>query len=104
MGQSLCPESRGFIDPTLQISLSGTIPVPFKGSSYNIPVALWILDTHPLHAPMAFVRPTADMQIRVSKHVDQNGRVYLPYLHEWSEANSDILGLIQVRQENEVLQ
>ncbi len=67
-------------------------------------MALWILDTHPLHAPMAFVRPTADMQIRVSKHVDQNGRVYLPYLHEWSEANSDILGLIQVRRENEVLQ
>ena len=62
---------------------------------YNIPVALWILDTHPIHAPLCYVRPTPDMQIKVSQHVDGNGKIYLPYLHEWDAANSDILGLVQ---------
>jgi ESCRT-I complex subunit TSG101 len=32
--------------------------------NYNIPISLWILDTHPYHAPMCFVCPTHDMQIR----------------------------------------
>ena len=63
---------------------------------YNIPVALWILDTHPIHAPLCYVRPTPDMQIKVSQHVDGNGKIYLPYLHEWDAANSDILGLVQM--------
>ncbi len=37
-----------------------------------------------------------DMQIKVSKHVDLSGKIYLPYLHEWSYPNSDLVGLIQV--------
>jgi ESCRT-I complex subunit TSG101 len=78
------------------LCLFGTIPVPYRGSMYNIPVALWILDTHPIHAPLCFVQPTAEMQIRVSSHVDGNGKIYLPYLHEWDGNNSDILGLIQM--------
>ena len=40
------------------LCLTGTIPVPYKGDSYNIPVEMWILDTHPMHAPMCYVRPT----------------------------------------------
>ncbi|KAM5247280.1 tumor susceptibility gene 101 protein isoform 2-T2 [Ctenodactylus gundi] len=30
------------------------------------------------------------------KHVDANGKIYLPYLHEWKHPQSDLLGLIQV--------
>lgn len=78
------------------IFLSGTIPVPYKGANYNIPISIWVLDTHPYHAPLVFVCPTHDMQIRVSRHVDHTGKVYLPYLHEWNHANSDLLGLIQI--------
>ncbi|ODM88552.1 hypothetical protein Ocin01_18134 [Orchesella cincta] len=59
-------------------------------------VVIWLLDTHPINAPMVFVKPTPDMRIKVSRHVDHNGKVYLPYLHEWTGANSDLLGLIQV--------
>jgi ESCRT-I complex subunit TSG101 len=29
-------------------------------------------------------------------YVDHNGKVYLPYLHDWSPASSDLVGLIQV--------
>ena len=78
------------------INIFGTIPVPYKGQNYNIPVSLWLLETHPYHAPLCYVKPTTDMQIKVSKHVDQSGKIYLPYLHEWNHSNSDILGLIQI--------
>ena len=78
------------------LHLVGTIPVPYKGQTYNIPISVALLDTHPYNAPIAFVKPTADMQIKVSKHVDASGKIYLPYLHEWSHPNSDLLGLIQI--------
>lgn len=78
------------------LHLVGTIPVPYKGQNYNIPISLTLLDTHPYHAPMAFVKPTPDMQIKVSKHVDASGKIYLPYLHEWSYPTSDLVGLVQI--------
>ena len=74
------------------LHLVGTIPVPYKGQTYNIPISLTLLDTHPYHAPLAFVKPTADMQIKVSKHVDASGKIYLPYLHEWTHPSFDLLG------------
>jgi len=78
------------------INIYGTVPVPYKGQNYNIPVSLWLLDNHPYQAPIAYVKPTSDMQIKVSKHVDHNGKIYLPYLHEWAHPNSDLLGLVQI--------
>ena len=74
------------------------------------------MDTHPYNAPLAYVKPTVDMQIKVSMYVDYNGKIYLPYLHEWQpvcewfggfqdtviykdfflQNSSDLLGLIQV--------
>lgn len=78
------------------ICLQGTIPVPYRGQSYNIPVSIFVLDTHPTHAPICYVRPTSEMQIKVSENVDRNGKVYMPYLHEWSATQSDLLGLIQI--------
>lgn len=76
--------------------LDGTIPVSYKGSTYNIPVCIWLLDTHPYNSPMCYVKPTNYMQIKVSRHVDQTGRIFLPYLHDWNHNCSDLLGLIQV--------
>ncbi|KAG1683149.1 Tumor susceptibility protein 101 protein [Nymphon striatum] len=78
------------------LNFDGTIPVPFKGNIYNIPISIWLLENHPYSPPMCFVRPTQTMQIKVSRHVDQTGKIYLPYLHEWKHGSSDLLGLIQV--------
>lgn len=77
------------------INLEGTIPVNYKGAFYNIPICIWLMDTHPENAPLCFVKPTPDMSIKVSRYVDSNGKVYLPYLHEWN-SNSTLLNLIQV--------
>lgn len=78
------------------LNLAGTIPVRFKGSVYNIPVCIWLLDNHPFSPPMVYVKPTPDMLIKASRHVDQNGKVFLPYLHEWNLNSSDLVGLIQI--------
>lgn len=78
------------------VNLNGTIPVSYKGNIYNIPVCIWLMDTHPKNAPLCYVKPTSDMSIKVSMFVDQNGKIYLPYLHDWVPNSSDLLGLIQV--------
>ncbi|XP_063802420.1 tumor susceptibility gene 101 protein isoform X1 [Pseudophryne corroboree] len=78
------------------LSLTGTIPVPYKGNTYNIPICLWLLDTYPYNPPICFVKPTSTMTIKTGKHVDANGKIYLPYLHEWKHPPSDLLGLIQI--------
>lgn len=78
------------------LCLEGTVPVMYKGNQYNIPIAIWLMDTHPQYPPLCFVKPTTSMQIRPSRHVDANGRVYLPYLHEWKHPTSDLIGLIQI--------
>lgn len=80
------------------ICLDGTIPVTFRDASYNIPVGIFISDNHPFEAPLCYVRPTKDMTIKTSPHVDGSGRVYLPYLSEWNKNTSDILSTIQVMQ------
>ena len=32
------------------------------------------------------------VQVKVSKHVDAAGKIYLPYLHEWAHPASDLVG------------
>ena len=78
------------------INILGTIPVPYKGHNYNIPVSLWLLETHPYHAPICYVKPTTDMQIKVSKHVDQSGKmtgvkmnIYCDSGYSYNESTAD---------------
>ncbi|XP_078805282.1 tumor susceptibility 101a isoform X2 [Oryzias latipes] len=78
------------------MSLTGTVPVSYRGNTYNIPVCLWLLDTYPYNPPICFVKPTSAMMIKTGKHIDANGKIYLPYLHEWKHPQSDLIGLIQV--------
>ncbi|XP_022915762.1 tumor susceptibility gene 101 protein [Onthophagus taurus] len=82
--------------PMELVNLQGTIPVTYKSVVYNIPIIIWLMDTHPQHAPLCYVKPTPTMNIKVSKYVDQNGKIYLPYLHEWAQDKSELLGLVQV--------
>ncbi|XP_009081766.1 PREDICTED: ubiquitin-conjugating enzyme E2 variant 3 [Acanthisitta chloris] len=76
------------------LNFSGTVPVKY-GNCYNIPIHLWILDSHPFAPPICFLKPTANMGISVGKHVDAHGRIYLPYLQNWSHPKSTVIGLIK---------
>ncbi|KAM6360673.1 ubiquitin-conjugating enzyme E2 variant 3 isoform 2-T2 [Alca torda] len=76
------------------LNFSGTVPVKY-GDFYNIPIHLWILDSHPFAPPICFLKPTVNMAISVGKHVDAHGRIYLPYLQNWSHPKSTVIGLIK---------
>ncbi|KAF7266137.1 tumor susceptibility gene 101 [Rhynchophorus ferrugineus] len=98
--KSLVPQQESYIftdgSSKVLVNLIGTIPVNFKGVTYNIPICIWLMDTHPNNAPICYVKPTSDMNLKVSRFVDQNGKIFLPYLHDWVSSNSDLLGLIHV--------
>ncbi|VDN04696.1 unnamed protein product [Thelazia callipaeda] len=96
----LTPDVEYFIYPdnlrALAFRLKGTIPVLYKGNTYNIPVALYLWDTHPYYAPVCYVCPTQNMMLKESKTVDKQGRIYLPYLSDWSFPGYDLSGLLQI--------
>ncbi|BFZ25038.1 hypothetical protein BsWGS_28077 [Bradybaena similaris] len=78
------------------VKLEGTIPICYKGNTYNIPISVWVLDTHPYNPPMVFVKPTNTMQIKPGRYVDANGKVDMPCLREWRHPSSDLLSLVQI--------
>ena len=80
-------------------NVSGTIPVVYKEKTYNIPICIWLKADHPNSCPMAFVTPTQDMQVKVSHHVDQTGRIYMQYLEEWRYPDSTLTGLVNICRE-----
>ncbi|VDN19407.1 unnamed protein product, partial [Gongylonema pulchrum] len=67
----LAPDVEHFVYPdrtrALSFRLKGTIPVVYKGNTYNIPVALYLWDTHPYYAPICYVCPTPSMMLKESK-------------------------------------
>ncbi|XP_060013524.1 LOW QUALITY PROTEIN: tumor susceptibility gene 101 protein-like [Lagenorhynchus albirostris] len=91
------PDSYVFNDGSSRelMKLTGTIPVPYRGTHINNPIRHWLLDTCPYNPPICFLKPTSSMTIKTGKHVDANGKIYLPYLHEWKHSQSHS-GLIQV--------
>jgi ESCRT-I complex subunit TSG101 len=79
----------------LLVALNGTIPIHFRSNQYNIPLEIFLMKDYPRTPPIAFVRPTATMEVRQKhRHVDSSGQCYTSYLHHWVETTSDISGLI----------
>ncbi|EIW85218.1 UEV-domain-containing protein [Coniophora puteana RWD-64-598 SS2] len=67
----------------LLLCLHGTLPITFRGTTYNIPIAVWIAREYPRRPPIAYVVPTQDMLVRSSKHVDVSGRCLTGYIQDW---------------------
>lgn len=98
--QSLIPGLQEFTyDNGLQkelFTLDGTIPVKFRGVTYNIPVCVSLQEGHPELPPLMYVRPTSTMAIKESEYVDRNGRVYHPYLHKWNHKTCNIVAFLRI--------
>ena len=63
---------------------SGTVAISYRGTTYNIPVDIYLPPQYPHRPPVIFVRPTHGMMIKPNhQHVGPDGNVYMPYLHEW---------------------
>lgn len=78
-------------------SLHGTVPIWYRSTQYNIPIQLYVPLVYPQRPPIVYVKPTNDMRIKDKhKHVDMNGLVYLPYLNQWNQKQSNLIELITV--------
>lgn len=79
----------------LLLTLSGTLPVAFRGTTYRYPLKVWIPQSFPQEAPMVYVNPGvgSDMAIRPGQHVGVDGRLYHPVLAEWGRMGSGASGL-----------
>uniref|UniRef100_A0A1I7XRG8 UEV domain-containing protein n=1 Tax=Heterorhabditis bacteriophora TaxID=37862 RepID=A0A1I7XRG8_HETBA len=98
--KDLSPDTEHFMFPDGKrrhaFKLRGTIPVFYKMSTcYNIPISVYLWDTHPYYAPICYVNPTATMVIKESENVNKQGRIFLPYLNEWRFPGYDLNGLLQ---------
>mmetsp|Transcript_30537 Transcript_30537/g.99728 ORF Transcript_30537/g.99728 Transcript_30537/m.99728 type:complete len:377 (-) Transcript_30537:2849-3979(-) len=74
------------------LRFAGTVPVPYRGSTYNIPVCIWVMESYPARPPLPIVTPTSDMIITPKhRHVDMEGKVYLPYLNQWNARTCNLV-------------
>ncbi|KAG6911499.1 hypothetical protein DXG01_014573 [Tephrocybe rancida] len=67
----------------LLLCVHGLLPISFRGTSYNIPVAVWLTREYPNQPPIAYVVPTNDMLVKAGKYVDVSGRCNIEYTQHW---------------------
>ncbi|KAF2323707.1 hypothetical protein GH714_036660 [Hevea brasiliensis] len=78
------------------LQADGTIPMPFQGVTYNIPIIIWLMESYPRHPPCVYVNPTRDMIIkRPHPYVNPSGLVSVPYLHNWIYPSSNLVDLVR---------
>lgn len=81
--------------------LHGTLPINYRGATYQIPLNVWIPHDYPRTPPLAFVVPTKEMGVRKGREVEPGGRVKDDIIQGWwsgwevswiaTEASSSIL-------------
>lgn len=77
------------------VYLAGTLPVLYEGSEYNIPVCIWLHETHPVSRPRCFVCPSVSMVINPScSCVDASGNISLDGLKNWTHGVSNLSLLV----------
>ncbi|XP_055360008.1 E3 ubiquitin-protein ligase RNF31 isoform X3 [Betta splendens] len=77
------------------VYLAGTIPVRYEGLEYNIPVCIWLHETHPVSRPRCCVCPSISMVINPScPCVDSAGNISLSGLSNWTNGVSTLSLLI----------
>ncbi|XP_054870708.1 uncharacterized protein si:dkey-181m9.8 isoform X6 [Amphiprion ocellaris] len=77
------------------VYLAGTLPVYYEGAEYNIPVCIWLHETHPVSRPRCYVCPSVAMVINPScPYVDASGNISVDALNKWSQGMSDLSQLV----------
>jgi ESCRT-I complex subunit TSG101 len=67
----------------LLLCLHGLLPISYRGASYNIPLAVWVVREYPRQPPVVYVVPTSDMLVRPGRYLDVSGRCSHDYLQNW---------------------
>ncbi|TYI07451.1 hypothetical protein ES332_A10G228800v1 [Gossypium tomentosum] len=77
------------------LQADGTVPMPYQGVTYNIPIIIWLIESYPRYPPVVYVNPTRDMIIkRPHPHVSPSGLVSIPYLQNWIYPSSNLVDLV----------
>ncbi|KAK2822943.1 hypothetical protein Q5P01_023008 [Channa striata] len=77
------------------VYLAGTVPIQYEGSEYNIPVCIWLHETHPVCRPRCYVCPSVSMVInRSCPYVDVTGNISLSGLRNWTQGISNLSLLV----------
>nr|XP_020465906.1 E3 ubiquitin-protein ligase RNF31-like isoform X2 [Monopterus albus] len=77
------------------VYLAGTLPVHYEGSEYNIPVCIWLHETHPVSRPRCYICPSVSMVINPScPCVDASGNISLAGLTNWTHGVSNLSLLV----------
>jgi len=75
--------------------LQGTIAMHFRGNTYQLLVDIYLPPGYPSRPPVAYVRLTENMYLKENHmHVGSDGKVYLPYLHEWNLRTHNLVELV----------
>lgn len=75
--------------------LQGTIATHFRGNTYQLLIDMYLPAGYPRSPPVCFVRLAENMYLKEGhRHVGSDGKVYLPYLHEWSSSTHNLVELV----------
>ncbi|XP_078254634.1 E3 ubiquitin-protein ligase RNF31-like isoform X2 [Rhinoraja longicauda] len=89
-----CPgHSTGF--KSQLVNVSGTIPVSCKGQICNLPITIWLHNTHPKCPPKCFVKGLPVHFRKSGDRLDDVGMKSSSYLCNWKYPKSQLLGLIE---------
>ena len=99
MGENLAPITAEMVenngDTATVLVLQGTIELHFRGNSYQQLVDMYLPPGYPRVPPNCFVRLADNMYLKENhRHVGSDGKVYLPYLHEWQQHTHNLIELV----------
>ncbi|KAG6533860.1 protein ELC-like [Zingiber officinale] len=81
------------------LQAEGTIPIVYRGTTYNLPASVWLLEQYPRRPPSVFLTPTSDMLVKPGHPlVDPSGLVRaaaVPYLASWVYPSSNLVDLVR---------
>ncbi|XP_074587271.1 protein ELC-like [Curcuma longa] len=81
------------------LQAEGTIPIVYRGTTYNLPASVWLLEQYPRRPPAVFLTPTPDMLVKPGHPlVDPSGLVRaaaVPYLAAWVYPSSNLVDLVR---------
>jgi ESCRT-I complex subunit TSG101 len=84
------------VTSTAVLVLQGTVAMHFRGNTYQILVDMYIIPSYPNRPPVCYVRlADANMYLKENhRHVGRDGRIYMPYLHEWHPQTHNLVELV----------
>uniref|UniRef100_A0A7S1URT0 UEV domain-containing protein n=1 Tax=Grammatophora oceanica TaxID=210454 RepID=A0A7S1URT0_9STRA len=99
VGKHLRPEIANLVenngDTHNTLCLKGTIAIHYRGQTYQQLVDVHFPEGYPVRPPTIFVRLAPNMYVKDGHpHVGSDGKVYLPYLHEWRAHSHNMVELI----------